>query len=124
MRLIEAFDTEIKKARSRCRSSYHGVARGASMFAHFPFQPGDPPPIFGRRAQPLTTVYFRLAHPRPQRLRVNTQLPGHPGQLPAALPVLVTDLEHHLHRALAQLLGVLPLCRHGSASSQESEPPR
>src|SRR6266700_5465355 len=42
----------------------------------------------------------------------------------AALPVPVTDLEHHLHRALAQLPGVLPLCWHDSASSQESEPPR
>jgi len=97
---------------------------GAAKFTHFPFQLGDPPPIFGRRAKPLTTVNFRLPHPRPQRLRVNTQLPGHPGQSAPALPVLVTDLEHHLHRALAQLLGILPLCRHGSASSQESEPPR
>ncbi len=34
------------------------------------------------------------------------------------------NLEHHLDRALAQLLGVLPLCCHDSASSQGPEPPR
>ena len=59
-----------------------------------------------------------------QRLGVNAQLACHPGQLPVPLPVPLPDLQHHLHRAFAELLGVLPLCRHDSASSQESEPPR
>ena len=57
-------------------------------------------------------------------LAVNTQLRRHPGDLPVPLPVPLPDLEHHLHRALAQLLGVFPLCWHDSASSQGSEPPR
>jgi hypothetical protein len=29
------------------------------------------------------------------------------------------DLQDHLHRALAQLVRVFPLCRHDSASSQD-----
>ncbi len=49
---------------------------------------------------------------------------AHPGDLPVPLTLPLPDLLYHLHRALAQLLGVLPLCWHDSASSQESEPPR
>jgi len=49
---------------------------------------------------------------------------GYAGQLTVALALSLPDLQDHLHRALAQLIGVLPLCRHDSASSQGSEPPR
>jgi hypothetical protein len=59
-----------------------------------------------------------------QRPRVNIQLTAHPGQLTTALAVTGPDLQDHPHRAFAQLIGVLPLCRHGFASSQGSEPPR
>ena len=59
-----------------------------------------------------------------RRLRVNTQLTCDPGQLAVALTLPLPDLQHHLHCALAQLIRVLLLCRHGPASSQESEPPR
>src|SRR5260370_38609566 len=76
------------------------------------------------RAGTSPALDFGLPDPRPQRLRVNTQLPGHPGDLAMALTLPITTLEHHLHRALAQLLGVFPLCWHDSASSQGSEPPR
>ena len=33
------------------------------------------------------------------------------------LPVPIPDLQNHPHRALAQLLGVLPLCRHDVAAA-------
>src|SRR5690242_3248937 len=55
---------------------------------------------------------------------MNAQLAAHPGQLTAPLALSLPDLQDHLHRALAQLIGVLPLCRHDSASFQGSEPPR
>jgi hypothetical protein len=42
-----------------------------------------------------------------QRLGVNTQLTAHPGQLTVALTLPGTDLQDHVHRALAQLIGVL-----------------
>ena len=60
----------------------------------------------------------------PQHLRINTELPGHPGSLPMALSVPLPDLGHNLHHALTQLVGVLRLCWHDSASSQGSERPR
>ncbi len=57
---------------------------------------------------------------------MNAQLPPHTGDLTPALPVPVTDLEHHLHRALAQLLEVLYFRCAGMALilSKGSEPPR
>src|SRR5437763_13534143 len=82
----------------------------AAQLTHFPLQFRDPPRILRRGTRPQATVDFHLPDPGPQRLRVNTQLPAHPGDLAVALPLSVTDLEHHLHRALAQLLGVFPLC--------------
>ncbi len=82
----------------------------AAQLTHFPLQFRDPPRILRRGTRPLTAVDLHLPDPGPQRLRVNTQLPGHPGDLAAALTLPVTDLQHHLHRALAQLLGALPLC--------------
>jgi hypothetical protein len=39
-----------------------------------------------------------------------------------ALPIPGPDLQDHTHRALTQLVRVLPLCWHDSASSQGSEP--
>ncbi len=38
------------------------------------------------------------------------------------LPLPLSDLKHHLHRALTQLLRILPLCHHDPASSQVSQP--
>jgi hypothetical protein len=39
-------------------------------------------------------------------------------------PLPLPDLQHHLHRVLAEFLRVLPLCSYDPASSQGSEPPR
>jgi hypothetical protein len=47
---------------------------------------------------------------------VNAQLAAHTGQLTIALPVSLPDIQDHPHRTLAQLIGVLPLCRHDSES--------
>src|SRR5690349_7050733 len=88
-----------------------------AQLAHFPLELRDPLLIPGRDTGPLAAVDFRLLDPGPQSLRMNTQLPAHPGQLPMTLPVPLTDLEHHLHRAFTQLVRVLLLCCHGPASS-------
>src|SRR6185295_3525725 len=90
----------------------------------FLLQLRDPLLIIGRGPGPHPAVDFRLLRPGPQRLRVNTQLTGDPGQFPVALTLSFPDLEQHLHRAFAQLIRVFPLCRHDPASSQVSWPPR
>ena len=59
-------------------------------------QLGDPPRFLRRGTRPDPTVNFRLPHRRPQRLRMNTRLPRHPRKLAPALPVPLTNLEHHL----------------------------
>jgi hypothetical protein len=84
----------------------------------------DPLLIIGRGPGPHTAVDFRLLCPGPQRLGVNTQLTCDPGQLPTPLTLPLPDLEQHPHRAFAQLIRVLLLCRHDRASSQVSWPPR
>src|SRR6185437_11810934 len=73
---------------------------------------------------PHPAVDFRLLCPRPQCLPVNTQLTCDPGQFAVPLTLPLPDLEQHLHRAFAQLIRVLLLCRHDRASSQVSWPPR
>src|ERR1700691_4978262 len=90
----------------------------------FPLQLRDPHLILCRGTRPRPVIDLGLLHPAAQRLGVNAQLAAHPGQLTLAPAVTGPDLQDHLYRALAQLIGVLPLCRHDSASSQGSEPPR
>src|SRR5689334_19290971 len=92
--------------------------------AVFPLQFSNPPLIIRRGARPRPAVNFRLLRPGPKRLGMNTQLTCDPGQLAVTLTLPLPDLEQHLHRALAQLIRVLPLCRHDRASSQVSWPPR
>jgi Phage integrase, N-terminal SAM-like domain len=77
-----------------------------------------------RGARPRPVIDLGLLHPPAQRLGMNTQLTAHPGQLTVTLALPGTDLQNHLHRAFTQLIRVLPLCRHDSASFQGSEPPR
>src|SRR5712672_2739561 len=84
----------------------------------------DPLLIIGRGTRPHPAVDFRLLYPGPQCLRVNPQLTCDPGQLPVPFTLSFPDLEQHPHRAFAQLIRVLPLCRHNPASSQVSWPPR
>jgi hypothetical protein len=55
---------------------------------------GDPLLIPGRDTGPLSAVNFRLLDPGPQSLRVNTELPADPGQLPVPLALPLPDLEH------------------------------
>src|SRR4029077_1666775 len=90
----------------------------------FLLQLRDPLLITGRGPGPRSAVDFRLLCPGPQRLRMNPQLTRDPGQFPVPLALSFPDLEQHPHRAFAQLIRVLLLCRHDPASSQESEPPR
>src|SRR5437773_1203122 len=90
----------------------------------FPLQLRDPLLVLTRDAGAHPIVDLGLLDPAPQRLGVNTQLTTHPGQLTVPLALSLPDLQDHLHRAFAQLIGVLPLCRHDSASFQGSEPPR
>jgi hypothetical protein len=74
------------------------------------FQLRDPGRIIRRNARPHPIIDFGVPDPAAQRLGMNTQLPAHPGQLTPALPLPRPNLQDHLHRALTQLLGVLPLC--------------
>ena len=69
---------------------------GAPELPIFASQLGDPPRFLRRGTRPDPTVNFRLPHRRPPRLRMNTQLPRHPRKLAPALPVPLTNLEHHL----------------------------
>jgi hypothetical protein len=82
-----------------------------------------------RRVQiSLLGVSRRATRKRPGLWRLTKRvptisLPGNPGDLPVSLPLPLPDLQHHLHRVLAELFRVLPLCGHDPASSQGSEPP-
>src|SRR6266702_118557 len=89
-----------------------------AQLAVFPLQLRDPLLILTRGARARPAVDLGLPDPAPQRFGVNTQLTAHPGQLTVPLALPGTDLQDHLDRALAQLIGVLPLCWHDSASSQ------
>ncbi len=59
--------------------------------------------ILRHSARPRPAIDFGLPDPPAQRLGMNARLPPHTGDLAPALPVPVTDLENHRHRALAQL---------------------
>lgn len=65
-----------------------------------------------------SVINLRLPDPRPQRLWVNAQLSGHPGEFTSALH----GLEHHLLTARSRSSSGY-FCR-DSVSSEESEPPR
>jgi hypothetical protein len=54
---------------------------------------------------------------------VNAQLICDAGDLTMSLALALPDLEHGLDGPLPELIGVLLLCWHGSASFQVSEPP-
>ena len=68
---------------------------------------GDPLPVSGRGSPAATGVDLRLANPVPQRLGADAELAGDTRDHTVLLAALLADLEHHPHRALAQLLRIL-----------------
>jgi len=75
------------------------------------------------RPEPRAVCSCRLGVPSPQRLRVQPQLGGHPGDRPTPRLVLTFQLTHHPHHALRQLHRVLRHHCHAHDPSQNLGPP-
>jgi hypothetical protein len=80
----------------------------------------DPLRLRRSRARTPTTVDLGLLHPRPQRLDPDVELLSDPLHRPIRVAGLLTQLEHHAHRTLLQLLRVptlRPLASHSNIHS-------